>query len=598
METPDRPRWIAGLVTTCLLLVCCAQGSAAVGADTLRLRQHVEYLADDERTGRGVGTIGLVAAGDYIAARFQELGLEPGGDDETYFQSFEATVGVEISGDNSLEQDGRRWTVDEDWRPYAFSQVGRESAGLVFVGYGITAPEYEWDDYADVDANGKVAVVLAMEPGQDDSTSAFEGTSVTPHSSLYSKAIYAREHGAVGMLIVVGPLTDEDDHLARLQQTGGRSSGILCAQILRSALAQVVPDFDLGAAQRDIETQRSPRSRDLEPSLTLAVELRRERTALRNVIGVLPGSDPHRAVVVGAHYDHLGMGGPGSLAPDAHEPHSGADDNASGTAALLELARCFSSAEAQPHQTLVFAAFSGEEIGLAGSEHYVDNPTFPLQFTSAMLNMDMVGRLRDDKLNVFGARSAEEFPELLESANARGPQFDLTAKGDGYGPSDQMAFYKKDVAVLHFFTGAHADYHKPSDDAHLVDYAGLARVTDYVGAVALALMQQELTFVDQAEPARDTGVGGFKSSLGTIPDYSQPEDLEGVLLSDVRAEGPAAKAGLQGGDLIVHIDDMVIRNIYDFMHVLNTHKPGEQIRIVVERDNERVTLDAVLGARK
>lgn len=598
METPCRSCLIAGLVTASLLLVCCVHVSHASSADTLRLRQHVEYLADDARMGRGVGTSGLTVAGDYIAARFQELGLEPGGDDETYFQSFEATVGVEIAGENVLEREGRRWTVNEDWRPYAFSQLGRESAPVVFVGYGITAPEYDWDDYADVDVTGKFVVVLAMEPGQDDSTSAFEGTSVTPHSNLYSKAIYGREHGAVGMLLVVGPLTEEDDQLARLRQTGGESSGILAAQIRRSTLAQLLPDLDLEAAQRDIETHRAPRSKHLEGSLTLAVELRRERTTLRNVIGVLSGRDPHRAVVVGAHYDHLGFGGPSSLAPDAHEPHNGADDNASGTAALLEIARCMGTSDSPPLQTVVFAAFSGEEIGLAGSEHYVDNPTFPIPFTSAMLNMDMIGRLRDNKLNVFGARSAEEFPELLESANAAGPRFEMRAKGDGYGPSDQMAFYKKDVAVLQFFTGSHSDYHKPSDDADLINYVGLARVTDFVRVVAMAIMEQQLTFVDQPEPASDTGVGGFKSSLGTIPDYSQAEDLEGVLLADVRAAGPAAKAGLQGGDLIVRIDAMDIRNIYDYVHVLNTRKPGEQIRIVVVRDGKRITLEAVLGEPK
>ncbi len=214
-----------------------------------------------------------------------------------------------------------------------------------------------------------------------------------------------------------------------------------------------------------------------------------------------------------------------------------------------------------------------------------------------MLNMDMVGRLRDDKLNVLGAQSAEEFDELLNAVNDVEPKFDLIAKGDGYGPSDQMAFYKKDVAVLHFFTGAHSEYHKPSDDADLVNYDGLQRVTDYVRRVAKAVMEQQLTFVDQAEPAQDTGVGGFKSSLGTIPDYSQPEDMVGLLLADVRADGPAAKAGLQGGDLIVRIDDMEIRNIYDFMHVLNTRKPGDQVRIVVEREKERLTLEAVLGSR-
>lgn len=316
---------------------------------------------------------------------------------------------------------------------------------------------------------------------------------------------------------------------------------------------------------------------------------------MRNVVGLMQGRDPHRAVVIGAHYDHLGFGGSGSLAPDVHAPHNGADDNASGTAALLELARLWSDATAPAPQTLVFTAFAGEEVGLQGSEHYVEHAAFPLRFTSAMLNMDMVGRLRDDKLSVLGAASAREFKDLLDAANRVEPRFELSASGDGYGPSDQMAFYKQDVAVLHFFTGAHRDYHRPSDDAEHINYAGLARITDFVQRVALATMEQQLTFVDKSGPASNTGVGGFKSTLGTIPDYSQPEDLAGVLLADVRDAGPAAQAGLQGGDLIVRIDDMAIQNIYDYMHVLNTRKPGERIRIVVVRDDARLTLDAVLG---
>ena len=598
MNARSKSRCSAAHAVVAALLLVPGAAADTGAADVARLRQHVEYLAHDDRMGRGVDTAGLVAASDYIAERFAAFGLQPAGDAETYFQGFDATVGVEIVGDNTLSVRDRSWVVDTDWRPYAFSASGRQTAPLVFVGYGISAPEYDWDDYAGIDVRGKIVVALAMEPGQDDSTSAFEGTSPTAHANLYSKAVYAREHGAIGMLIVVGPSTESDDGLARLRQTGAASSGILCAQIRRSTLAEALPEFDVATEQASIETQRAPQSRPLETPCMLAVDLRRERTELRNVLGIVPGRDPHRAVVIGAHYDHLGMGGTGSLAPDAHEPHNGADDNASGTAALLELARRFATAPTPPSQTLVFAAFSGEEIGLAGSEHYVEHPAFPLEFTSAMINMDMVGRLRDDKLSILGAGSATEFAALIDSANSVEPSLDVRASGDGYGPSDQMAFYKKNVAVLHFFTGAHSDYHKPSDDAHLINYAGLARVTDLVFRVTVRVMQRPLTFVGQAEPAGDTGVGGFRTWLGTIPDYGQAEDLVGVLLADVRAGGPAAVAGVQGGDLIVRIDNMDIRNIHDYMHVLNTHKPGETIHITVQRDGERVTLDAVLGSRK
>jgi hypothetical protein len=466
----------------------------------------------------------------------------------------------------------------------------------VFAGYGITAPEYGWDDYAGLEVQGKVVIVLALEPGQSDSTSAFEGTSLTAHSDVYAKAVYARDHGAAGMLLVIGPLSGMDDRLARLRADAGSSSSrILCGQVLAQALAEALPDLDLASLQRQSEETRRPVSRGLETTSQWTVSLEKQKTMLRNVIALLPGRDLHRSLVIGAHYDHLGMGGTSSLAPDANEPHNGADDNASGTAALLELARTFSGRGAPPEVSLVFAAFAGEEIGLAGSEHYVDHPLLPLESTAAMLNMDMVGRLRERKLTVFGAESARELKALLDSLNARGPRFVLRASGDGYGPSDQMAFYKKGVPVLHFFTGAHPDYHKPSDDAALLDYEGIAEVGGFVAQVADAVSGQPLTFVKASKPATETGVGGFRSHLGTVPDYSQPEDLDGVLLSAVRADSPAERAGLQGGDVIVRIDETPIHNIYDFVHVLKTRRPGDTIRIVVVRNDERLTLQATLG---
>jgi hypothetical protein len=590
------------LVRTLLgtVLLHVAPVANATQPEPERLRRHVEYLAHDDREGRGVGTRGLEEAAAYIAARFKKVGLEPGASDGSWYQVFEATTGLELVGENTLTLGDTALELDVDWRPYAFSDVGTIAAPLVFVGYGIKAPEYDWDDYADVEVTGKVVVALALEPGQADSTSAFDGNSLTVHSGLYPKAIYARDNGAAGLILVVGPHSDLEDKLKGLKADAVHSSArILCAQVRSEALQRALPNLDLGALQQEIESSGQSASRPLDAQVEWRVELEKERTPLRNVIGVLPGRDPHRAVVIGAHYDHLGMGGSSSLAPDANEPHNGADDNASGTAALLEIARCFSAREEKPEQALVFAAFSGEEIGLAGSEHYVDDPAFPLQFTSAMLNMDMVGRLRNRRLNVLGAASAEEFRDILESENAAGPQFELKARGDGYGPSDQMAFFKKSVPVLHFFTGAHSDYHKPSDDAELLNYEGLADIAAFVARVAEAVSVRELTYVGASAPAGDTGVGGgFRSALGTIPDYGQPEDLEGVLLSDVRAGSAAEKGGIRGGDVIVRIGDMEIHNIYDFVHVLKTRDPGEKLEVVVLREEERVTLQVTLDAPK
>jgi hypothetical protein len=369
--------------------------------------------------------------------------------------------------------------------------------------------------------------------------------------------------------------------------------------MLHAALQAAVPALDLAALQGQIDASGKPASRPLEAAVEWTIGLEKERTRLRNVVGLLPGRDPHRAVVLGAHYDHLGLGGPSSLAPDVREPHNGADDNASGTAALLGLAQHFGR-QPQPAHSLVFIAFSGEELGLAGSAHHVKQPLYPPEATTAMLNLDMVGRLRDRRLLVFGTDTAEQFPGLLQAVNGEGPKFDLRMKGDGYGPSDQMSFFKKNVPVLHFFTGPHSEYHRPADDAELLNYEGLSDVAGYVADLAVQVMEQPLTFVGATAPAPSGdggGGGGFRSYLGTVPDYGQDENLEGVLLSGVRAGSPAERAGLRGGDIIVQIDATAIRNIQDFVFVLRTRKPGDEVQVTVLRDGQRTSYAATLAPR-
>jgi len=561
------------------------------------LRAWVTWLADDARDGRGPGTLGIDAAAQFLADRFAAFGLQPAGDGDTFFQNFDATIGVRAEGRNTLRLAGRNLDFESDWTAYGFSDTGTTNAPLVFAGYGITAPEYNYDDYAGLDVKDKVVLVLRYEPGQHDSTSAFEGVLLTAHADLRRKAILAREQGAVGMLVVTGPRSGEADGLPRLRaDVGYYSTGIACGQVRAATLDVALPPFDLEERQRVVDGGGKLDGAALG-DVAWTIGLAKERTQLRNVVGFLPGVDPHRAVVIGAHYDHLGLGGPSSLAAGENAVHNGADDNASGTAVLLAVARHFAKAP-KPPQSLLFIAFSGEEIGLAGSAHYVAHPVLPPASTTVMLNMDMVGRLRDRKLFVFGTKTAQEFETLLQGLNGEGPQFELILRGDGYGPSDHMSFFKKGMPVLHFFTGAHSEYHKPSDDAALLDYDGMAEVAAFVADTAHLTMAEPLTFVGASEPAPrgdGGGGGGFRSYLGTIPDYGQPEDLQGVLLSGVRAGGPAELAGVRGGDVIVQVDATVINNIQDYVYVLRTHQPGDRIAITVVRDGKRETLHAVLG---
>lgn len=317
-----------------------------------------------------------------------------------------------------------------------------------------------------------------------------------------------------------------------------------------------------------------------------------------NVVGVLPGWGDlaSQAVVVGAHYDHLGYGGFGSLDSDSvNVVHNGADDNASGTAVMIEVARMLQARETDHARTVVFVAFTAEEMGLIGSSYYVNHPVVTSDSTYAMINLDMVGRLTDDKLAVFGAETAEEFPLLLDSIN-RGFAFDLAASGDGFGRSDQQSFFTAKIPVLHFFTGTHEDYHRASDDSHRTNAAGAARVAAFVAALTwnLATRIAPLTFVD-AEPRQMTTSGGYGAYLGTIPDMTGSPN--GVRLSGVRAGSPADEAGVRAGDIIVGIGEFDIADLYEMTDALRAHKPGQTVTVRVRRGDDVVELTATLGQR-
>ena len=324
----------------------------------------------------------------------------------------------------------------------------------------------------------------------------------------------------------------------------------------------------------------------------------------RNVIGLLPGSDPvlrQQVIVVGAHYDHLGGGAFGALDPDSTgKAHNGADDNASGVAAIINLAQRM--AADPPGRTIVFVAFSGEELGLLGSAHYVRQPVVPLAQTVAMINFDMVGRLRNEKLIIYGTETATQFTPLLDSIN-KSFGFDLKMRGDGYGPSDQSAFYAVKKPVLHFFTDLHEDYHRTTDDWQKINVAGMLKVTDFAAALLRELGDRTmpLTFVDQPSPhaqapaAGQVQTPGYGAYLGTVPDMAG--DAGGVKLSGVRAGSPAEKAGLQRDDVITRIGDMPIPDLQAMTDALRAHKPGDVVPVTVQRDGKPLTVSVTLGAR-
>jgi hypothetical protein len=576
-----------------------------MAGDSLALQRLVRDLASPEMEGRGVGTRGLERAADYIRERFSALGLRPAGDEGDYFQRLEVTVGVKVVDPCALEVGDERFAVGADLQPLGFSANGIAAAPVVFAGYGITAPELGYDDYVGLEVRDKLVLVLRHEPGEMDSTSKFNGTVNTPHAELRTKAIVAREHGALGLLVVSGPLVHEEEEPLRAPRLEGgyMTSGLVALQVSRRVADRLFASSGrtLLQMQEAIDRSVTPHGFALAESARATVTLERQRASIANVVGLLPGRDSTRVLVVGAHYDHLGYGGESSLAAHPEgQIHHGADDNASGVAGLLHVAESWSRrarAGNPPRHDLVFCAFTGEEMGLVGSSHFVDAPPRPLESAEAMVNMDMVGRLKDRKLVVMGSGTAEELPALLAAVN-RPFGLELRLSGDGFGPSDHSSFYKRKIPVAALFTGAHADYHKPSDTWEKVSPGSLWTVAEFARALTESLdARPRLTFRqapgDTAQRSlRGSGYGAY---LGTIPDYTQTEG--GVRLSGVREGAPAHKAGLQEGDVIVKFDGVKVDNIYDYTYALRSRKPGQAVRVTIERAGKPMDLVVTLGRR-
>ena len=664
---------------------------ARTDATEQNLRHTIEYLASDKLEGRRTGEAGATIAAGYITNQFANFKLKPGyttkNGKPSFLQPFPYVTGVEMAKTGNEFQlkthsDGGVTEVDPNGqiKPVGFSPNGTvANANVVFVGFGIVSAEQKFDDYTrdgkDVDVKGKVVLI-------------FDGTldNDNPHSpfgrfDVRTKALIAKEHGAIGVLLISREDKFDDDRLTRMGYDQSLGEAALPTFVISRSVAQTL----LGVTSGDLKTveywaankngtSERPRVdiRDTRPTVSFKVNLVKKSVDAYNVIGILPGNDPvlkNEAIVIGAHYDHLGHGGQGSLAANSTEVHHGADDNASGTAAIIEMARAFAK-EKKNKRMIIFIAFSGEEEGLFGSKYYVNNPVFPIENTVAMINLDMVGRLHDDKLTIGGIGTASEWKDLvnkinstnsnvasldekdfeiqraiydqyaklgvrgvkvtvkdgvvtltgtvpkakyalaIQKANEAGPKkiinqitpgvaadedvyltppFALQLNEDGFGPSDHSSFYGKKIPVLFFFTGTHNDYHKPSDTADKINYAGEVSVISYIEAIELAIDQnpQRPTYT-VAKTTMAGGRSGFNISLGTIPNYADSTD--GLLLDGVRDASPAAKAGVKAGDKVVKLAGHDIRNVSDYTFVLGEMKAGVEYEIVVLRGGERLTL--------
>jgi hypothetical protein len=619
-------------------------------ADAVR---HVEYLCRPQLGGRLTGTRGEILATNYVALHFETLGLLPAGDNDTYFQEFEFTSGVSAGPENSLSVNEKTLTLEQDWRPVAFStSTTIEASDVIFAGYGLRGPAAEgieeYDSYVHLDVKDKWVVVFRFMP---ENFTAEQRQHFNRFSSLRFKAMQARDMGARGLIIVSGPTAGVKEQLVPLQFDGSLAGSGLPVISVSDAVASEwfsARKKDLKSIQEKMDSGEPAMGFPLdELKISATIDIRQEKKKGRNVLGRLQINEEQagQIVVVGAHVDHLGTGPNGnSLArgDEASNIHYGADDNASGVSAMMQIAEAMAQAKDSGKLTgqrdVVFAAWSGEEIGLLGSSHYVktletlfsqhaaavggtteedaksadpdekksgdaksEDMTGPNTgglnlYIAACLNMDMVGRLQE-KLVLQGTGSSSAWQKLVEQANVP-LGLSLSLQEDSYIPTDASVFFMHGVPILSAFTGNHGEYHTPRDTPEKLNYEGISKVANLMMLVCRQLISNERPpqYVAQERPKDGQRRASLRAYLGTVPDYAQT-DAKGVLLSGVAKGGPADKAGVKGGDVIVKLAGKNIENIYDYTYAIEALKSGQEVELVVTRDGKDVVVKVTPGSR-
>jgi hypothetical protein len=657
---------VAVAATFPLERVRAVEAEATASAER-RLSETTRFLSDDALEGRGVGTTGLDKAADYLAEQFAALGLNTKLYDGTPFQKFKMPIGSELGEPNVLafasptrgKDKAIELKLGTDFTPLALGSSSVLDVPIVFAGYGVTAKDKDYDDYAGLDVEGKAVIILRRLPQEGSAHPALGNSEHSRYAPMSRKVSNAYEHGAAAVILVsseagieknieprrpqlkaaVAAVADAQAEFQRIEKPtlvqaaahqerlseliedlqtqnknlgdvldpllpfnapgGGDPSHIPVVHCRRAAVDRMLKEAlgtSLDQLERDIDQGPKPHSREL-PGWRLSGEINvvRREAEVKNVVAVLEGEGPKadETIVIGAHYDHLGFGGEGSFVTGGKEIHNGADDNGSGTAALLEVARLLATREKKLPRRVVFIAFTGEERGLIGSARYCKEPLFPLENTIAMLNMDMVGRLKDEKLIIQGINTAPEFGPIIDRLN-ESFAFDLSRKEGGSGPSDHSSFYAKKIPVMHYFTGLHSDYHRPSDDFDKINIPGMRRVAEMVAATAVALAEAESrpTYIETKSSER-AGGDGDRPYFGSIPDFG--EEQPGYAISGATKDSPADKAGLKGGDIIIKLGDSKIGNLEDFDNALRKYKGGDKVPVIVKRGQDEVRTEVTLA---
>jgi hypothetical protein len=591
-----------------------------------RMRKDIFFLASPECEGRGIDTKGIDKAANYIADQFKQAGLKPAMNDGTYFQPFTVTTAAKLNKASAALKgpDGvrRELKLGTDFNPMGFSPTSKMKAGLAFVGYGITAPELKYDDYAGLDVEGKVVLLIRRTPRAGVTGEKRFDTTVSPNEesnfgAFVSKIENAVAHKAVGVLIVndSGSATTRDTLPQYANHAVGTTTAPFPVLFIKREVADALvasgPVKSISDIETLIDTDLKPRSFVI-PGWTVEADVTVERTEYKckNVVGYLDGAGPlaEETIVLGAHYDHVGYGNFGSLGGQLARGkiHFGADDNASGTTGLIELARRYGALKERQGRRLVFIAFSAEERGLYGSLHYCKEPLFPLEKTAAMINMDMIGRAalvnsdwlgvgpKKERLLVYGTGTGDYLARLVADCGEK-CDFKFSTLAAGTGPSDHDSFYRKKVPVLFLYTGTHGEYHRPTDVPEKINVPGMKRVVDFVQLLADDLLTREtrpkyqVTRDPWSDPTQPRISRPQGPRLGVRPGNYESED-GGVLVEGVTPGGPAEKGGIKDGDIIIEIAGKPVTNIGGYMTAMSTQKPGAPIDVVVLRKGSKLTL--------
>jgi len=570
-----------------------AQNNPEITTD--ELSREIHFLASDSLKGRKPGTPEEYVAAKFIRDKFSAAGLELIG--KQGFQEFQLVADVIAGSNNSLAFEGTKAVFETDFTPLSFSANSILSAKVVFACYGfdIDQDSLKWNDYAGIDAKGKWVMILRGDPEMDKSNSGF-----IPFEQERSKVLNAKDKGAAGVIFITPAEMEAKDKLMTLQyDKTAADAGIPVFHITRAFADKIIAGSGktIEQIEKSCKLDKKPVSFNLRITIDAKADVVQQKVTTRNVVGLLRGSDPRLSaeyVVIGGHYDHLGFGGPGSGSrmPDTVAVHHGADDNASGTAGVIELAQKIAAHRTELKRSILFIAFAAEEMGLLGSKEFTREPLIDLKKVSAMINLDMIGRMKPDEKSVtIGGTGTSAESDSLLTVLAPNRSFDIKRSTEGYGPSDHASFYSENIPVFFFFTGVHDDYHTPRDVADKINYQGEKDVLDFAYDLAMTIdkMPKQLSFREAGAKAGARYTRNFKVTLGIIPDMASSEN-NGLGVDGVRKGGPAEMSGIKKGDRIVAIDGQPVTNIYDYMTRLGKLKSGQVTSVEVIRNGIKVII--------